>query len=136
MSTSSFSLAKKGNKVIFKTLVDVKYPGELRNFFEAYSDVVKNHDERKTKLIVLLDIRSLTITLLNPKLLVLKSITDFFNQLKPFSEVSVAAVAVMLGNEKLAQIIRSTFELYPSKVKTTVSPDLNHCKQFLKQHAS
>jgi hypothetical protein len=135
MSTSIFSLAQKGNKVIVKTLVDVEDPAELTNFFEAYRDVVKNH-ERETKLIVLLDIRSLTITLMNPKLSVLKSITDFFNHLKPFSEVSVAAVAVMLANVKLAQIIRSTFKLYPSKVKTTVSPDLEHCKQFLKQHAS
>lgn len=136
MSTSSFSLAQKGNKVIVKTLVDVKDPGELRNFFEAYSDIVKNHDERKTKLKVLLDIRSLTITLMDPKLPVLKSITDFFNNLKPFSDKSVAAVAVMLANEKLAQIIRSTLNLYASTVKTTVSPDVEHCKQFLKQNSS
>jgi hypothetical protein len=135
MSTASFSLAQKGNKLIVKTLVDVKEPEELQGFFRAYSDVVKQHSDTRDKLIVLLDISSLTITLLNPKLQVLKAITDFFVRLKPFSDMHVAAVAIMIANDKLAQIIRSSMEIYPSEVKTTVSPHLNHCKQFLKLHS-
>lgn len=135
MSIDNFSLAQKKNKLIFKTLTDVKDPAELIDFFQTYSNIVKKHSDKRDKLIVLLDIRSLTITLMNPKLQVLKSITDFFNKLKPFSEESVVAIAVMISNEKLAQIIRSTFNLYPSKVSTTVSPDLHHCKRFLKQYS-
>jgi len=133
-SPANFSLAQKGNKLIVKTLTDVTDPDDLKEFFNAYSEIVKKHSDKKNKLLVLLDIRSLTINFMNPKLQVLKSITEFFNGLKPFSDISVAAVSIILANEKLAQIIRGTFELYPSKVPTTVSPDLQHCKEFLKQN--
>jgi hypothetical protein len=126
------SLVQKNHKVIIKTLTDVTEPEELKYFFKSYSKLVKKHQEEESKLIVLIDIRSLTITLLTPKLQVLKAITDFFINLKPFSEKHVAAVAIILSDENIAKIMRASIEIYPSKVKTTISHSLDHCKKFLK----
>jgi thiamine phosphate synthase YjbQ (UPF0047 family) len=129
----NFSLAHRDLKVIIKTLVDISSPAELEPVLKAYKDLVQKHTVTKGKLLVLFDIRSLSITILNPKVTVLKALTDFFLKLTPFSESHVARVAIMLSNDRLASVIRSALTLYPSKVPTTTSTDLEACKTFLKQ---
>jgi hypothetical protein len=128
----NFSLAHRDLKVIIKTLVDVNGPVELEPFLKAYQELVRKHDATEGKLLVLFDIRSLTINLLNPKITVLKALTDFFLKLTPFSEANVAGVAIMLSNERLSNVISSALTLYPSKVPTITSTDLHACKIFLK----
>ena len=133
----TYTMAHMGHKLIAKATEDMNSVEDIEPFLEAYGKAVRSYnasDNANKKLCVMFNIEKITISFVNPKIAVLKRITDFFLELTPDSERNVGAVAILLSSKQLATCIAQALNVYPSKVPTTTSHSMDECKSFLKKH--
>jgi hypothetical protein len=130
----NYNLKLIGRKVIAKSLIDSDDPKDYQEFFKSYEQLVKSHTPKTIdeKLLVLFDIKSVTVSLFKPKLRVLSALTEFFLSLTKFSIDNVSGVGIMLSNDNVIKLIQNGLRMFPSKVDVFISKDLEECKNFLK----
>jgi hypothetical protein len=128
---SAFLIQQHNNRLIVKISnahQSIK-EADISRFFKQYAKVVQNGSD----LIILFDARNMTISI--AAMAFVQKLTMFFVKLKHHSEKNVSAIATVISNQTLANVLLEAMKAdKTATVPTIVHTDILVCKQFLRKY--
>jgi hypothetical protein len=136
----SYTISRLANKVIVKILADPSVPSDIDGFSNEYRSLLYAQQEaqgdNQPTLVVLYDLRNVTLSFWKPKLALCKRVVAFFSEMADVSEHTVIATSSLLspkGNVFMVAAIQKVVAAIPGHtIPTFVSSDVHACKAFLK----
>jgi hypothetical protein len=134
---SSFRIVRKENKIIVKIIEDPNLPSDILTFSKEYQSILEAQFLKtgtKPVLVILFDLRNVTLNVWNPKLALCLRVVEYFTAIADISGDTVIATSSLFpaGNTFMVNVIQQVLDTIPGHIPTFVSSEIDACKTFLK----